>query len=172
MKNLRILFILISFVIASSCDKNDDGSNAPIEGTTFQATVNGGNYSNYTFDIGVYAITKGTNGNTLSIDIGDVNGEQLTLFLNGTDGFSNGTIKQMGNEDTNNFVTYALFRQQNPLTSYYSTNGNVTITNNRTHPTESSKGLISGNFDITVSPIDSNIILTLTGSFTELEYLN
>lgn len=172
MKNLRLIFILALSVLITSCDKDDDNNNTPLEGTSFQATINGGSFSNYSFNSSVYNVTKGNNGNTMQIDIADANGEQLTLFLNGTNGFANGTIKVMGNMDSNNFTTYSLFRQQSPQTSYFSSSGNVTITDNRAHPTESGKRLISGDFNITTSPIEDDSELTMTGSFSELEYLD
>nr|WP_321232476.1 hypothetical protein [uncultured Psychroserpens sp.] len=170
MKNLQFIFILALSIMMLSCDKDDSNDNPPLEGTEFQATINGGTFSNYSFIIGVYEITKGTNGNTLSIDIGDVNGEQITLFLNGTDGFNSGTVKQMGNIDSNNFVTYALIRQQEPEISYFSSVGTVTITKNIAHPSEVGRRLISGSFNITAASIDDSNELSLTGSFTELEY--
>ncbi|MGB3607221.1 MAG: hypothetical protein WA775_06895 [Psychroserpens sp.] len=165
--------MLIMSLLFVSCDKDDDNSNtddSPLTGTDFQATIDGGNFSNYDFDLGVYIITAGTANNTLSIDIGDSNGEQITLFLNATGGFDSGVVKEMNNVDSNDFITYALFRQQSPMNSYFSSEGSVTITENRAHPTESGVRLISGNFDITaISPEDSGVV-EITGAFSELEY--
>lgn len=172
MKNLPVFTLLFLSIITLSCNKDDDNSNesTPVGVSEFQATINGGTYSNYSFTVGVYQITKGTFGNTLSIDIADTNGEMITLFLNGTDGFSSGTVKEMGNLDSNNFTNYALIRQQQPQISYYSSDGSVTITNNREHPTEPGSRLISGVFSITASSIDGNNTTSMTGSFTELSF--
>lgn len=169
MKNLRLLlFMLLSITFSCNSDDNDD--NSPAGDAKLQATINGGTYSNYAFSRGIHQITKGENGNTLSIDVSDTNGHMITLFLNGTNGFSSGTVKEMGNVDSNNFMNYVLIRQPQPQISYYSSSGNVTITSNREHPTDAGKRLISGNFDITASSIDSENTTSMTGSFTELDY--
>jgi len=160
--------MLCLFIITLSCSKDDD--NPPAQDNEFAATINGGTFSNYNFIIGAYQITKGTNGNTLSIDISDPNGEMITLFLNGTGGFSSGTVKEMGNVDANSFVTYALIRQTEPEISYYSSGGNLTITNNRAHPSISGHRLISGEFNITASSTDGANTTSMIGSFTELDY--
>lgn len=172
MKTLQHYALLVLTVMTlASCSKNDDTpENPPAEEAEFQAVINGGAYSDYSFIIGVYQITKGTNGNTLSIDIADVNGDMITLFLNGTGGFDNGSVKDMGNIDANNFTTYTLIRQQQPQISYFSTSGSVTITNNRTHPTAVGHRLISGHFSVAAASIDGNNTTALTGSFTELDY--
>ncbi|MCX7547017.1 hypothetical protein OS188_03525 [Xanthomarina sp. F1114] len=174
MKNLRIFTILFLSVIALSCSSDDDNTNndnnPPAQDPGFQAQINGGTFSDYNFTVGVYEITKGTNGNTLSIDIADSNGEMVTLFLNGTGGFSSGTVKEMGNIDSNNFTNYILIRQQQPMVSYYSSSGSVTITNNREHPTNPGHRLISGEFSTIASSVDGNYTTSMTGSFTELEY--
>ena len=170
MKNLRLLSILFVSIITLSCNKDDANSATQEKG--FQAVINGATYSDYSFVLSVFEITKGTNGNTLSIDISDNNGDMITLFLNGSGGFSSDTVKEMGNIDSNNFVTYALVRQSQPQVSYYSSSGNVTITNNRTHPTESGHRLISGNFNIAATALDGMNMLSMTGSFTELDYID
>ena len=169
MKNLHFISILFLSLIVLSCNKDDDNDNPPAGESGFQATINGGTYSNYNFSLGVYQITKGTNGNTLSIDIGDSSGNMVNLFLNGSGGFGSGVVKQMGNIDSNNFTTNAVIRQQQAVT-YFSSNGNVKITTNIEHPTETGHRLISGTFNITASSIDGTNVTTMTGSFTELDY--
>lgn len=176
MKNARVLTFLFLSIFTLSCNK-DDGDETSTENTPagvaeIQAVINGGTYSDYSFTIGVYQITKGTNGNTLSIDIADPNGDMLTLFLNGTDGFSSGTVKEMGNIDSDNFTTYILIRQQQPQVSYFSSSGTITITNNREHPTASGHRLISGDFSITAASIDGTNTTSMTGSFTELDFVD
>lgn len=174
MKNLRIFTLLFLSIIMLSCSSNDDNNtdNPPAQEAGFQATINGGTFSDYNFIVGIYEITKGTNGNTLNIDIADSNGEMVTLFLNGTGGFGSGTVKEMGNIDSNNFTNYILIRQQQPQISYYSSSGNVTITNNREHPTNPGHRLISGEFSITASSVDGNHTTSMSGSFTELDYVD
>ncbi len=84
----------------------------------------------------------------------------------------NETVKTMGNVDANNFVTYGLIRQSQPQISYYSSSGNVTITNNREHPTESGHRLISGSFNIMATSLDATNTTSLIGSFSELDYVD
>ncbi len=175
---MRHLFLFtISFLLLFniSCSKDDDNSNStentPAGEAVFQATIDGDTYSNYDFTLGVYEVVRGNNGNTLSINVGDRNGEMVSLFLNGTNGFSSGTVKEMGDVDTDNFRTFATVRRSNPLTTFFSTNGNVTITTNREHPSETGHRLLSGTFNITAATSDGSTSLTLAGSFTELDFV-
>lgn len=172
MKHLQLLTILFLSMIILSCEKDENNDNPQAQEEMFQALINGDNYSNYDFVLGVYQITKGTNGNTLSLDFADSNGEMITLFLNGTGGFETGTIKSMGNVDANSFQTYALVRQAQPQLSYFSSTGNVTITNHREHPTEAGARLISGNFTIEAASTDGLNTLVMSGSFLDLEYMD
>ena len=172
MKNLHFITLFLLSIITLSCNSDDDNGNdnPPAQDAAFQAEINGGTYSNYAFIVGIYEITKGTNGNTLSIDIADINGELVTIFLNGTGGFGSGTVKEMGNIDSDNFTNYILIRQKQPSISYYSSSGQVTITNNREHPEKPGHRLISGNFSMTAASVDGNHTTSMSGSFTELEY--
>ncbi|MBU2927854.1 hypothetical protein [Winogradskyella psychrotolerans] len=173
MKHLHLLQIFVLALFMMSCSDDDNDSTQPLnDNPGMAATINGGTFNDYTFTDGTYNISLGTNGNTMSIDIADLSGNQVTLFLNGTGDFDSGTVKTMGDIDSNNFITYALIRQASPQNSYYSSSGNVTITSNRAHPTETGIRLISGDFDITASTLDDANTTTLIGSFTELEYEN
>jgi hypothetical protein len=170
--------ILFLSVIVLSCSKDDDSENnsetqnTEAQDATFEAAINGGTFTNYSFVLSVYNITKGTNGNTLSITVADSQGNDVNLFLNNTGGFGNGTVKQIGDMDSDNFVTNAVIRDLRTPISYFSTTGTITITNNREHPTEAGHNLISGNYTITASSIDGSQVTTMTGSFTELDYVN
>ena len=170
MKNLHLLTILFLSILTLSCSKDEDNDSRSAEEQTFSAKINGGTYSDYDFTLGTYQVTKASNG-TLNIDISDVNGEMITLFLNGNGGFSSDTVKTMGNMDSNNFVNYSLIRQAQPQLSYYSSGGNVTISSNREHPTESGHRLISGTFNITATTLDAANTTSLIGSFNELDYV-
>ncbi|EGV42265.1 hypothetical protein BZARG_543 [Bizionia argentinensis JUB59] len=173
MKKLCVFtFIFFSVNILLSCSSDDDNGNdnSPAQDATFQAVINGGNYSEYSFTLGIYDVSKGTNGNTLNIETVDTQGELITLFLNGTGGFGSGTVKEMGNVDSNKFTNYILIRQKQPQISYYSSNGNVTITKNREHPTKPGYRLISGKFNTTATSPDGNHTTTMSGTFKELEY--
>jgi hypothetical protein len=77
----------------------------------------------------------------------------------------------MGDTDSNNFTNYVLIRQlSSTQLQYFSTSGNVTITENRAHPTEANTRLISGTFNITATTLDATNTTSMTGSFIELEY--
>ena len=171
MKNLHLfLTVLALFIFSCSSDNENSSSTLPIsESQGINASINGGSFNNYNFSDSIYQVTKGAN-NTISIDASDTNGNQITLFLNSTGGFSSGTIKDMGDIDSNNFVTYILLRQGNPEVSYFSSTGTVTITKNRAHPTDSGLQLLSGTFEITANPINDPTTITIAGSFVELEF--
>ncbi len=178
MKNLHLTCLLFLSIFVLSCSSDDDnGSNenqienqAEAQDPGFEAAINGGTFSNYSFILGAYLITPGNNGNTISIDAVDTQGNAINLFLNGTDGFGNDTVKQIGNIDSDNFMTNVVIRDlQSPVT-YFSSTGNITITSNRQHPTKSDIRLISGNYNITASTIDGLNTTVLTGTFTELEF--
>lgn len=178
MKNLRLLQIFVFAIVMISCNKDDDNANnndnEPLsEEPGISANINGGTYSNYTFTDAIYLITLGTNSPTMSIDAADTFGDQMTIFLNGTEGFEAGTVKNMGNIDSNNFTTYVNIRQlSSTQISYFSTSGNVTIIENRSHPTEEGKRLISGTFNVSATSISGDNTTVMTGSFTELEYVD
>ena len=175
MKNLRLLQYFVFAIFMMSCDKDDSNENIePISGDPgITANINGGSYSNYTFTDAIYQITLGTNGTTMSIDAGDINGDQITLFLNATGGFEPGTVKNMGDLDSNNFTNFVNIRQlSSTQISYFSTSGNVTIIENKSHPTEAGTRLISGTFNISADSSTDNNTTVMTGSFTELEYVD
>lgn len=173
MKNLHLFQILFLSLLIISCDSDDGNNSRPVSEQGIVATIDGGTYSNYSFVDGVYNVTKGTNGNTLTIESADINGDIITLFLNGTGGFSQGVIKQMGDDDSNNFKTYVLIRQLDTELSYFALEeGNVTITENRAHPTEDGRRLISGTFNVTATSTVDNHTTTMNGSFSELDYVD
>lgn len=176
MKNLQIFNVLFIALLTLSCSKDDDNQNSDSQTEAqepkFQATINGGSFTNYPFELGVYEITRGTNGNTISINVADTQGQSINLFLNGTDGFSNGTVKEIGNIDSDDFTTHAVIRDQQAVITYFSSSGSITVTNNRAHPSKSGYRLISGNYSIMASSIDNVNTTELTGSFTELEFEN
>lgn len=174
MKNLRFtqIFIFSLFILSCSSDDNGDSDEPLNENPGITATIDGGTYNDYTYTDGIYEITYSETNSTMSINAADTTGDQITLFLNSTGGFSSDTVKIMGNADTNNYITYVLIRQSSTQKSYYSSSGNVTITENRNHPTESGIRLVSGTFSISATATDNDDSTTFIGSFTELEYEN
>jgi hypothetical protein len=173
MKNLRLLSIFVFALFMMSCDTDDDSndnSGPTLTGDPgITATINGGTYSNFEFDDVLYGITL--NNGTMDISAGDVNGDQITLFLNSTGGFVSGTVKTMGGMDSNNFTNYVLIRQMSSTQlQYTSTSGNITIVENKVHPTEADKRLISGTFNVTAQTIDGANTTNMEGTFIELEY--
>ncbi|WP_179021695.1 hypothetical protein [Winogradskyella forsetii] len=171
MKNLHLLqiFVLTLFMLSCSADDSNSDSAPLSDEPGMVATIDGGTFNNFLFTDGAYQASLGTN-DTMSIDIADALGNQVSLFLNGTNGFGADIVKNMGNIDSNNFMTYALIRPSSPQISYYSSSGNVTISENRSHPTTSGIRLISGTFNITASTLDGTNTTSMVGSFTELEY--
>lgn len=175
MKNLRLFQMLVVVLFMVSCDTDDNNDNQDsISGDPeVVATINGGTYSNYAFSASVYQITLGANNNTMNIQTADMNGDQITLFLNGTGGFGAGTIKTMGAIDANNFTNFVSIRQlSSTQINYISTSGNVTITANAAHPTESGKRLISGTFNVSAASITDDNTTTMSGTFNALEYVD
>lgn len=173
MKNLQILKILLLSLIVLSCSKdNDDNETLAAQDPAVAATINGGTYANYPFSLGVYSITTGTTSNTLSIDFADTSGNAINLFLNESGGFGPGVVKEIGNVDSNSFMTNAIIRDPQSQNTYFSSNGSITITNNRSHPTNAGHQLISGTFSFSASTLDNSNTATVTGSFTELDYEN
>ena len=169
MKNLHIIYVLLFSIFLLSCSSSDE-NNDPAEGPNSQATINGGTFSNYAFKLGVYQIVKGTNGNTLNMQMADKKGIQITLFLNGTGDFKSGTVKQMGNVDSNESVTHAWIRDIQPPVSYISKSGTLKIKNNREHPSNSQQRLISGEFNIVALSEDGKQTTTMKGSFNDLVF--
>ena len=170
MRSLHTIAVLLFSMFFLSCSSSDD-TNDPVEGPTSQATINGGTFSNYVFKLGVYEVVKNKKNNTLNIEMADKNGKKITLFLNSTDGFESGTIKQMGNVDSEKFSTYAWIRDVQPQASYYSNSGTLKITNNRENPSNSKQNIISGAFEITAYSEDLEKNTTMKGSFTDLVYI-
>lgn len=170
MKNLRFLqTVFLSFFILA-CNSDDNQNDAPVSNDQgINAIINGGSFNDYNFIDSIYQVTKSSN-NTISINTGDASGNQITLFLNSSNGFGSGTVKPMGDFDENNFVNYILVRQNNPELNYFSSSGHLTITANRAHPTENGMRLLSGNFEITANTIDDSHSIEMNGSFMELEF--
>lgn len=178
MKNLRLLSIFAFTLFMMSCDTDDDSNNAnptPISGDPgITVTLDGGAFSNFVFEDQLYGVTL--LNSAIQISAGDEEGNQITLFLNSTGGYGAGSVKTMGNIDSGNAVTYANIRTAgSPQISYFansSGSGNITITENITHPTDPSLRLISGTIDVTATSTTNSDTTTMTGTFKELEYPN
>ena len=152
-------------------NSGNDDTNPPVsDDQGVAANINGGTFNNFQFQDSVYQVNFNTDNNTITIDVADDIGNQLTIFLNSTGGFDKDTVKTMGDTDVNNFVTYILIRQQSPQLSYFSSSGSATITANRPHPDDNSKRLISGTFSINASTTDNTNSTSMTGTFTDLEF--
>ncbi|MEM1001313.1 MAG: hypothetical protein AAGH46_01540 [Bacteroidota bacterium] len=174
MKDLRLSIGFIACLLIFACESEDsqDLQTPPTlsDDPGVSVIINGDSYSNYNFNDAVYQISK-PNPNALHIQAGDENGDQIDLFLNGTGGFSNGAIKEIGNTDENNFMTYALVRQADTQLNYFATtSGQVVIQSNETHPSKEGFRLISGSISLSASTQDALNTLTVVGTFTDLEY--
>lgn len=172
MKNLKIIPLLFLSLIIMSCSSDDvTAANNPTNGPTIKATINGGPFSNYNFQLGVYQVKKQVSPNKLTIEMADREGKQLTILLNGTGGFDAGVEKVMGDTDDSKFRTYINIRNNNPAGSFYSNSGSLKITSHRPDPDDNQQMLISGEFSITAATQDApKDVITFKGKFTDLAY--
>lgn len=172
MKKLHLLSILMLGFIISSCSSSDD-NNDNDEGSSGEpgvsVTIDGGTFDDYMFTATVTNITFNDNANTLNIAAGDTNGEQINIFLNSTNGFNANAVKEMGNDDINNFRTNVSVTSPN-IPIYNSTTGNITITRNVVNPGNSNERLISGRFNNVSTSNSNGDNATITGTFTDLAY--
>ncbi len=165
MKNLRIFTLLLFSVLLHSCSGDDDsgvGDPAP----TFNATINGGDFNNYSAEPGSISATS-TVG--LTITVTDSNNNVIRIFLNSTGGFNSGVTKEIGNVDSDGFATNVTIRDQEAAITYTSNAGSISITGNSESPEDSNFRLISGNFDITASD-NTGTTVTMTGNFSNIIY--
>ena len=175
MKNLRLLQTLVLTLFILSCSTDDDGdSSGPLnENPGISATIDGSTYDDYSYSDNFYQVTFNTDANTIKIEANNSDNDQITLFLNSTGGLDSGTVKTIGNADSNNYITYLIIRQASSQKTYSASiasgSGSITITENRAHPTESGTRLISGTFNISAATSEGNNT-TFVGSFTELEF--
>jgi hypothetical protein len=154
-----------------SCD-SDDNQNTPTisDDPGLSVIIDGSTYSNHSYKDALYQISK-PNPSTFQIDASDENGDQITIFLNGTNGFSDGAVKEMGNTDENNFTTYLLVRQASTQLNYFATTtGQVVISSHRPHPSKEGFSLISGSISVSASTTDAANAVSVVGLFTDLEY--
>jgi len=167
MKTLRVTILLVLSLVTLSCSGDDDGgSNA---GTPeFTATINGGTFNNYTAALEGFSVTASVG---LTIAITDTNFNIIRLFMNNTGGFSSGVVKEVGNIDSDGFVTTVTIRDQEALITYTATSGSISISEVRSNPDEPSLKSISGTFNITASD-NNGATVTMTGSFSNLDYLD
>lgn len=168
MKTLKTLCVLFLSVLIFSCSKkDDDGGGGSAGEPEFNATINGGSFgNNYSAKLGYYSTTT-TNGITIAVT--DENQNIIRIFLNETGGFDT-VIKEIGNVDDNGFVTNVIIRDQTAMITYNSTEGSITITENKANPEVEGGRVISGNFSVTAS-INTGDTVTMTGNFKNIAYL-
>ena len=166
MKNLKTLSILFLSVLIISCSKKDDDSEASAPAASFTGILNGGPFSTYTAKLGSYS-TEPTVGLTLAVI--DANGNTLRFFMNQTGGLSAGVVKEIGNVDADGFVTSALVHHSDSQTTFYASDGNITISENRATPGEEDSNIISGSFTLTLND-NVGTTVTLNGTFNNFEY--
>ncbi|MEZ4793445.1 MAG: hypothetical protein R2783_08310 [Gelidibacter sp.] len=171
MKHFKTLCLVFFAFVLISCGKDDDSVDNPADNAQFNATINGGTFSNYSSTLGFYIAQPGISENTLSINVTDSNNNVINMFMNSTNGLGNGTIKEIGDVDTNGFSTTVAIRDQVAQITYTSISGSITITDSRVNPADSEYRLISGSFDI-VASINTGTQVTMTGTFSNLQYSN
>lgn len=165
MKNLKTLCILFLSVLIISCSKKDDDSEQSAPEASFSGTINGGPFTNYTAKLGSYS-TDPSVGLTLAVI--DANGNTIRLFMNQTGGLSAGIIKEIGNVDTDGFVTSAVVHHAESQTTFYASEGSISITENRATPGEEDSNIISGSYTLTL--ISGGTTITLNGTFNNFMY--
>ncbi|MEW4924544.1 hypothetical protein [Algibacter sp. 2305UL17-15] len=170
MKNLKKVCMLFIALALMGCSKDENNDN-PADNAQFTAAINGGTFTDYSAKLGFYNAEKGIGENTLVISITDENNNIIRIFLNGTGGLGNGTIKKIGNVDSNNFSTNVTIRDQAAQVTYSSTSGSITITDSRANPADSGYHLISASFNVTTST-NTGTDVTMTGTLSNMEYLN
>ncbi|MBW2937402.1 hypothetical protein KXJ69_04755 [Aureisphaera sp. CAU 1614] len=164
MKILKTLSLLFLSILILSCSKKDDGGSDTDAEATFNATINGGPYSNLAATLGSYSADS-SNGFTIAVV--DANGNTIRLFMNSTGGFTNGVTKEVGNIDSNGFQTSALFRDAQTQVIYNSISGSMKITQNKESNNDPSNRVVTGTFNITAN-INTGTTITMTGSFNNI----
>ena len=171
MKHINLLKVICLCLVIWSCDSDSGDPQITLsDNPGIEAIINGGTYTNYRFANGIYQISLGNSNQNMSINAGDDNGHQLTLFLNGTGGFSTGAVKTIGDTDSDNFRTYVLIREANSQVNYYATTGSISINRYQAHPNKSGFRVISGVFNISATSEDGMHNTSMTGGFTDLEF--
>lgn len=163
-KTLSILFLSVLII---SCSKKDDDNEDSAPAATFSGSINGGPFSNYTAKLGSYS-TETSVGLTLAII--DENGNTIRIFMNQTGGFTSGTVKTIGNVDTEGFVTNALIHHAESQVTFNSTSGSITISENRTTPGEEDSNIISGSYSLTLTDNLGTTTVTMNGTFNNFAY--
>lgn len=166
MKNLKTICILFLSVLIISCSKKDDNTEQSAPEASFTGIVNGGPFSNYTAKLGSYS-TETNVGLTLAVI--DANGNTIRLFMNQTGGFSAGTVKVIDNVDGDGFITNALIHHSDSQATFYASEGNLTISENRATPGAENSNIISGSFTLTLTD-NLSTTLTLNGTFNNFQY--
>ncbi len=169
MSTFKTLCFLLFSVALLSCNKDDESDSSGTDPeAAFNATINGGNFSNYISTLGFYDASS--SDGTLSISVTDSNNNVVRLFMNSTGGLNSGVVKEINNTDPNNFVTQVVIRDQTAMVTYTSISGNITILENRQSAEDSNYRLVTGNFIITAST-STGTNITMTGNFDNIKYL-
>ena len=172
MKHSNILLLLVSFVIFTfSCSKDEENDEDPADNAAFNATINGGIFTNYNATLGFYSADQGIGQNNLTINVTDANNNIVRLFMNETDGLGSGTVKQINNADSNGFVTNLIFRDQEAQVTYSSISGSITISENIENPSNSEFRLISGSFNV-ITSTNTGTEVSVDGTFSNMVYLD
>tara|TARA_R110002124_G_C8974716_1_gene515953 strand:- start:113326 stop:113838 length:513 start_codon:yes stop_codon:yes gene_type:complete len=169
MKTLKTLTILLLTLAIVSCNKDDGDSVGQTDPEVrFNATINGGTFTNYNSTLGFY--DAGSSDGTLTLNITDANNNVIRIFLNSTDGLNGGVVKEVNNVDPNNFVTQVVIRDQAAMITYNSISGTITILESLVSAEDPDYRLVTGGFNI-VASTNTGGDVTMIGNFEYFKYL-
>jgi hypothetical protein len=167
MKTIKKISILFIALVTISCSSEDDVKN-PADNPEFNATLNGGPFTDYQATLGYAYAEKGISGNTLIINVTDSNNNTIRLFLNSTGGLGNGVTKTIGTMDSDGFITTVTIRDQASQITYSSKSGSITILENKENPADDQYRVVSGNFNVITASGATDV--TISGTFKNIEF--
>lgn len=166
MKTLKTLSILFFSLLTISCSKDDGGDDGGGSGEpAFSASVDGGPFANYSAIYSSYSADDAV-GVTFTVFDQDMN--SYRFFLNGTGGYGSGTVKEIGNVDSDGFFTNVTVRHDESLQVFMaSSDGTITITENVVN--DDDRNIISGTFSF-MANTNVGVDITVSGTFENFEY--
>ncbi|WP_456438263.1 hypothetical protein [Psychroserpens sp.] len=173
MKNLKFMMLLVLSVALCSCDNSDDsdGGGDPIpRNVDFQATINGGAFTDYQFVLGTY-YADSTEG-TLIISVTDSNANIVRIFINETNNLGTSTENIIGDESIQGFINTVTVQDQANSVTYTSVSGSITILENVISANENGISYITGDFEIVLNSETSTDSVTLNGAFADVRFVN
>jgi len=173
MKNLKLMMLIVLSITLFSCNKNDEGSDdgeiIP-RNVDFQATINGGTFTDYQSVLDSY-FASSTEG-TLTIAVTDTNTNIVRLFINDTNGLNTGSVNMIGDESGQGFITTAIVRDQANKVTYTSVSGSISILENVIDADDNDISYVTSSFEIILNSETSADPVTLNGVFEDVRFVN